>query len=186
MSTCANCGAPIAFEGRLTATCDFCDVVNDAPAPKTTRVDVAVIEHVVVETRPENVLRCSLCRKPLVTVRAREIELHGCGSCGGIWLNNADAVKMRRAPDAAYAELARKCAAGARFPGPRFRRPECAVCAGPLELVRTPAASLDLCRKHGTWFDAHELAHVIGDALAKQQPVADEVGALVARRPTDD
>jgi|JI10StandDraft_1071094.scaffolds.fasta_scaffold150892_2 Zn-finger nucleic acid-binding protein len=187
MSACNHCGAPIAFGSATSATCGFCDVVNDAPA-RTERVavPVEVVHNVIQVTSAEaaQVLRCARCRQPLVTIRALDLELHGCGSCGGIWVDNESAARMLRAPDEVFEDLARKCAASARLPGPRYRRPECAVCQTMLEVVRTPAASVDICKAHGTWFDAHELAAVIADLRAKAGGVrvADGLRAVLPDR----
>lgn len=156
-------------------------MVNEAPANQA--VSVQIIHHVVSPGASAKVLRCPRCRKALATIRALETELHGCGSCGGIWIDNENAKRMLAAPEETFADLARKCYAAAKHPGPRYRRPECAVCGELLDVARTTAASLDVCIAHGTWFDALELAHVIDAARAKRASAAASVGALLASRP---
>lgn len=57
----------------------------------------------------------------------------------------------------------------------------CAVCAEPMETLLVRGAPVDRCPPHGFWFDANELAHVLGPAAvvaaaaiaSEQQPPRD-------------
>lgn len=173
MSSCQNCGAPIAFAGA-TATCTFCDAVNQAP-PR--QVQVAVPVQVIHQTvhvtstggSAPTGLMCPQCGRRLATVRVKEVELHGCGTCGGIWVDNESAQAMVKAPDAVFEDLARRCGTGARARRKRTDAPTCAVCRAPLDGVVSSVEylNLDICRDHGTWFDAFELSTMIRALLSK-------------------
>ncbi|MFO0617775.1 MAG: zf-TFIIB domain-containing protein [Polyangiaceae bacterium] len=182
MSSCSNCGAPIAFSGP-TATCGFCDVVNEAPAKEIrVAVPVQVIHqtvHVEATDPDAAILVCPHCRRRLATVRVKDVELNGCGACGGIWVDNASAQNLVKAPDAVFEDLATRCAAGARNRSKRAAAPVCARCRVPLDPAKNGQLELDVCTLHGTWFDAFELAGLIRSLLAKRAPSAEARPATV-------
>lgn len=171
MPACQNCGAAIAFAGP-TATCTFCDTENQAP-PKEVQVAVPVqVIHQTVNVTASaggspGVLLCPRCGRRLATVRVKDVELHGCGACGGIWVDNESAQAMMKAPEAVYDDLARRCGAGARIQRRPSTEPRCAVCRVPLDPVVSGQThlELDICREHGTWFDAFELSTLIRTLL---------------------
>ncbi len=171
MSVCENCGAPLDLSGDVAIRCPFCHVVN-APAPKLVEVPVPVqvVNKVVAvaASSPEAVeLRCPHCRRKLVTVSAADVELNGCGACGGIWIDNAGAKRIVENPRDVFTELAQRCARNAKDRGKRGERPACAVCQADLDVVTAPKTSvmLDICREHGTWFDAFELSALVQQLL---------------------
>lgn len=173
MASCSNCGAPLSFTGA-TATCGFCDVVNQAP-PKEVQVAVPVqvihqTVHVAADDANAAILVCPHCRRRLATVRVRDVDLHGCGACGGIWVDNASAQNLVKAPDTVFEDLATRCAAGARNRTKRATAPVCAKCRIPLDQAKNGQLELDVCHLHGTWFDAFELAALIRSLLAKNKP----------------
>src|SRR6476469_9495567 len=97
MAQCENCSAPLSFADEAPVRCTFCGVENHAP-PKTIAVPVPVqVVHNVVHVAPgteARELRCPHCKKRLVGVRAEDVELHGCGGCGGIWIDNASSQRV--------------------------------------------------------------------------------------------
>lgn len=40
----------------------------------------------------------------------------------------------------------------------------CAMCGGEMQTVSLGTVALDRCELHGVWFDAHELADILGQA----------------------
>jgi Zn-finger nucleic acid-binding protein len=180
MSHCDRCGAPLARTFESQATCTFCDSVN---APLQRQVEVAVpvqlvqkVVQVVGASSPEAVEeRCPHCRKRLVSVVAKGVELAGCGGCGGIWIDNASARQVLSSPEAIFADLARRAGNNARSRRPRERAPVCPVCPAVLDRVVTRGIELDVCGEHGTWFDAFELAALV-DAVSGRTPVPMPLG----------
>lgn len=182
-ATCSNCGAPIAFTGA-TAACGFCDTVNQAP-PKEVKVAVPIqVIHQTVHVQqgePGAAARlCPHCGRRLVTVRVKDVDLSGCGSCGGIWVDNASAQNLMKAPDTVFEDLATRCAAGARSRTKHTKTPVCAQCRIPLDPVENGRLELDVCAAHGTWFDAFELAALIRMLLRPKDAVPAGVAAPVA------
>lgn len=181
-ATCSNCGAPIAFTGS-TATCEFCDTVNQAP-PKEVKVAVPVqVIHQTVHVQQGEpgaaVLQCPHCGRRLATVRVKDVELNGCGACGGIWVDNTSAQNLVKAPDTVFEDLATRCAAGARSRTKHAKTPVCAQCRIPLDPVTNGQLELDVCTTHGTWFDAFELAALIRALMRPEAPVSAGVAAPV-------
>jgi len=187
MSHCDHCGAPLTRDFERQATCQFCERVN---APLQRQVEVAVPVQVVQKVvqvvggapAPEDrELRCPHCRKRLVSVIAKGVELAGCGGCGGIWIDNASARAVLGAPEAIFSDLARRAGSNARNRSARGTNPSCPVCTAVLDRVITKGIELDVCGDHGTWFDPFELA-VLVDRLAGREPTKVPLGDTRAIR----
>lgn len=159
---CTQCGAPIELSTSSAVTCRFCDAVNQ-PLPKEVPVPVPVnVVHNVVQVvggEAPRELRCPHCRKRLVGAEVGEVTLHGCGGCGGIWVDNASARRVLASPTQTLSVLAQRAAKNATG-GARQPRPTCASCPAILDKVRVHGIELDICHDHGTWFDALELSRL--------------------------
>jgi Zn-finger nucleic acid-binding protein len=173
MSGCQHCGAPIALSPDKPTTCSFCGRPNN-PLPKEVAVPVPVqVVHNVVNVAhaadaPVRELRCPHCKKRMVQVRVVDVELSGCGGCGGIWIGNDSARTVLANPQEIFAELAERAGANARERGNRSNRPNCAECPAVLDRVRMHEIDLDVCGDHGTWFDAFELKTLVGKLTGKE------------------
>ena len=98
--SCPKCGAE-ASEAITGAryTCTFCGATSVVEAPAT----VTVVKQQVVETEvvrrvvlvdtasSQTSLLCPKCNVALFEGKATETILHGCGTCGGLWLDNLKA-----------------------------------------------------------------------------------------------
>lgn len=177
MSTCLYCGAPLKGSPESPRTCDFCDRVNE-PAPREVEVPVPVqVVHKVVQVvgdgasgSPEaRELRCPHCRRRLVAVVAKGVELNGCGGCGGIWIDNASARRVLASPEAIFTDLARRAGENAKHAGIRAPHPSCPACTAVLDRAFTRGIELDVCPEHGTWFDPFELGTLV-DVLTGKPP----------------
>ena len=113
--------------------------------------------------------RCPHCKRRLVSVRTEDVELSGCGRCGGIWIDNDSSRRVLERPQQIFAELAERAAINAKARGSRDARPTCAQCPTVLDRVRTHGIEIDVCSDHGTWFDAYEL-RVLVQALTSGTP----------------
>jgi Zn-finger nucleic acid-binding protein len=132
-----------------------------------------VVHHGVGDARE---LRCPHCTKRLAGVRVEEVELAGCGGCGGIWVDNASAQRVVAAPRAIFEDLARRAATNAHGRVVRSQRPSCPVCDAILDAATVKTIQLDVCADHGTWFDAWELANLTRALTGKppRRPQAQE------------
>lgn len=164
VDACGNCGAALAGDPEKSRTCEYCGATN-TPAPKEVPVPVKVVHNVVhvAGGSPAKPLvrRCPHCRKRLVSVQAKGVELSGCGGCGGIWIDNANARKVLASPEAVFGDLAKRAAKNAKNKNRRSERPICAACPAVLDRTKTHGIELDVCTDHGTWFDAYELVRLV-------------------------
>jgi len=177
ISACDNCGAGLSGSAEQDRVCEYCGATN-TPGPKEVPVPVPVkIVHNVVQVASRAaaqnlVRRCPHCRKRLVSVHAKEVELHGCGGCGGIWIDNTNARRVLASPEAVFGELAARAAKNAKNRRAPAARPTCAACPAVLDRTKTHGIELDVCSDHGTWFDAYELVRLVdilrGGAEAEQ------------------
>jgi Zn-finger nucleic acid-binding protein len=119
--------------------------------------------------------RCPDCGEALFVGRAKNVVLHACGRCRGIWLDKDDALRagqgwiseegrsLASAVDASPGKAAgyRTAAAGIDEHGKRG----CPHCARALTRRSGGAVELDVCMPHGVWFDRGELVRFADAAL---------------------
>ncbi len=164
MRKCDNCGAALdATEG--TVTCKFCQAVNAAPAREVAvPVPVQVVQQVVQVVGDAATAQrlCPHCQKRLAAVRVLDVELAGCGGCGGIWIDNEGARRVLASPHEVFGDLATRAAKNrATQAPPRSATPRCPTCQVGLDRVKAHGLELDVCADHGTWFDAWELSRLV-------------------------
>ena len=87
--------------------------------------------------------------------------MHGCGQCGGVWLDNASSQRLTNAlcdHTVSLADKIGRAAPGAPHQGPAH----CPVCQHQLRVTRVSRAQveIDVCDSHGAWFDRDELQTV--------------------------
>lgn len=75
--------------------------------------------------------------------------------------SNAGAQRLLANPEKIFAELAQGATERARDRSLRAPHPRCPVCEAELDRTRTYELTLDVCRGHGTWFDALELSQLL-------------------------
>jgi len=136
---CVRCGAALELEPLLDAT--------DAPCPR--------------------------CRHPLEAGPGDDARIHECPRCGGMFVARdalADilcraevggALREASAPGASEARPARVLG--------EVRYVECPLCHSSMNRVNFGKVSgviVDVCKAHGTWFDAGELTRVVAFAAA--------------------
>jgi Zn-finger nucleic acid-binding protein len=139
------------------------------------------------------------CENRLVSrnLGADRVAVLECGRCAGFWLGHdsfrvlAERARRDALPTSTSAETPQQVAARFGLPtdsvAPKrvrqgsFYRP-CAVCGGLMvrrNYGRDSGVIVDLCREHGIWFDAEELARV----LAWLRAGGRERGPLVSPQP---
>ncbi|HSF42918.1 MAG TPA: zf-TFIIB domain-containing protein [Thermoanaerobaculia bacterium] len=99
---------------------------------------------------------------------ATNVAMFECDTCGGIWIEKevfeilAERARAQSLPDLDLRPAERKSAGGAPQKGP-FYRP-CVVCKATMNRRNWGKRSgiiLDVCQKHGVWFDLHELEDLL-------------------------
>ncbi len=112
---------------------------------------------------PAGPLSCPSCRVPLGGRTLGGVRLDGCADCGGVW---ADPASLRRLCEDRAAKAAYLGDAAPKPKDPsadpvRYR--PCASCGEMMNRVNFANASgviIDVCKPHGSWFDAEELAAI--------------------------
>ena len=132
-------------------------------------------------------MRCPRCQHPLEIAPGDDPRLHECPRCGGMFVRREYLTEML-----CNAELG----GGLRESGLRpkaldeVRYLPCPLCHASMNRVnfgRVSGVIVDVCKMHGTWFDAGELTRVIAFAAAgglektRQQRGAGEARGASAR-----
>lgn len=174
---CPNCGA--AASGDSTR-CPYClsplAVKICAACYGAVSVTMKHCPHCGAETTgstggPTAELRCPRCECSLEARGVGAHTLHGCGSCGGMWVDRVsfqnicareeeqEAVLGYAPPDPADKERT----GDVKGRKPRVYIP-CPVCGKLMNHKHFAASSgvvLDWCRDHGSWFDRQELHRIV-------------------------
>lgn len=105
---------------------------------------------------------CPRCRNvPL----GDEPLIRHCGRCKGSWIAEETLHERVAAAHEAHPGLTWHTEARAAL--------MCAICAAPMETLVVRGTAVDRCPRHGIWFDANELAHVLAPvAVAAHVAVA--------------
>ena len=119
---------------------------------------------------------CPVCKKDMVIVEHKEIELDYCTSCKGVWF---DAGELELLLEAAGAEGFQPYL-DAMLTGPEAVTKEaarkCPICAKKMKktAVREDGVIVDVCRNNdGIWFDHREIEK-LAEALGEQMPDGEE------------
>lgn len=138
---------------------------------------------------------CPRCLTPMLVGQAGGLSVHGCPSCGGIWLGTECARRFSMEVPAEAIELAAKHSALAQESAKTLPLIDCPVCGIKMQRSHASAARLDLdfCGLHGTWYDRNEMgaiARVLESSRWNQSdPLNVEskpVGGASRRRKNDD
>jgi Zn-finger nucleic acid-binding protein len=107
---------------------------------------------------------CPACRVSLLRGTLRDIPLHECPKCFGLWLDPATFERVCREAEQQSAVLgSAQPVAGANALGPvRYVRcPLCDDLMHRMNFARCSGVIVDVCRAHGTWFDVNELHRIV-------------------------
>jgi Zn-finger nucleic acid-binding protein len=124
---------------------------------------------------------CPSCKQGLIEETYADTALEECLACGGIFL---DAEILDRLVDAREQRLSLAISLPVRdrVRDPRVRYVPCPRCVTPMNrkiFGRSSGIVVDVCKEHGVWFDAGELAAVLafveggGLERARQREIAD-------------
>lgn len=156
--SCRYCGAGIA-----TRACARCFHMNMQHAHHCSGCGYELGAIVESERRAA---QCSDCHTPLEAIQEESGTLLGCRKCGGQFIEHAllrglleqHEIVAQAFPDAPYQRPLAKSAIE------RVVYRPCAICQQRMNRKNFGGASgviVDVCAKHGTWFDAGELPQVL-------------------------
>jgi Zn-finger nucleic acid-binding protein len=115
---------------------------------------------------------------------AGTITLHGCGGCGGLWLDNASTSQVVARINPQVVSLAQSASKQAQQRVDLDASVRCPECSKPLRRVPggDPSLLIDVCDEHGTWFDRDELQQVaaLAERRRREQRTAVAAGGAVA------
>lgn len=128
---------------------------------------------------------CPQCGCLLKGQRAGRFRLDACEDCGGVWVSHEQLQKMVVSNSTRLLDLARAAAGTAteKDAKPRVDR-RCPDCDKGLKPKTVKGLDIDICKKHGTWFDAEELVRYASPEskapTAKRESSAlDAVGGVI-------
>ncbi|MEO8553287.1 MAG: zf-TFIIB domain-containing protein [Kofleriaceae bacterium] len=107
-------------------------------------------------------MNCPVCKLPLEQA-GRTVR---CARCDGAWIQADVLVPLLEQSAATLVELDWQ-------PNTEAHVRACPECATAMQTVKLGTVALDRCEPHGVWFDAKELAALLGQAgdfRAKPQP----------------
>ena len=124
---------------------------------------------------------CPVCRREMLTLEFRFIELDRCAECGGVWLDSGEIALVAEKAGALESALLSALEPGDIADGVSAGARRCPVCAKRLERVCAPLAGgvvVERCaRRHGIWFDEGELDTAVRAAGAEP---GDELSRFLA------
>jgi Zn-finger nucleic acid-binding protein len=142
--SCARCQARLLTERcflcgtwrfRSDAVCTTCERAAEGPVAK----------------------RCPVCRTKLSLAAVGSVAFEECQRCGGVWLEHGSLDRMRE-------EVEGTLSAPPRRPNEDvIRYVPCASCEEIMNRTLIPKAGvvIDICVRHGVWFDRDELLRVL-------------------------
>jgi Zn-finger nucleic acid-binding protein len=108
-------------------------------------------------------LPCPTCRTALLAGVLRDIRLHECPKCFGIWLDSPTFEQICQNAEKQVSVLGRAQPLPARALEPvRYRPcPGCRQLMHRMNFAKCSGVIVDVCRSHGVWFDMNELHQIV-------------------------
>lgn len=178
---CEYCAAPVSIPDRgMGDACPSCFARMVTGAKYCSCCGLAIEAQAVLTALPS--LRCPCCKGTLAECRSDSIAFVECTSCAGIWLDSAVFQKLIReatstGKSATRLDLERSSPTDQEpADAPLYRA--CPVCKDimPRRNYGKSGVIIDWCGRHGYWFDANELAHIL--ELARAGKLEKEVDRL--------
>ncbi len=111
--------------------------------------------------------RCPRCATGLTTTAIGAAFLEECSGCGGVWVDaqSFQEICTSREVEAAYvgagSPLAAPVAAHHEERVRYVKCPECGAVMNRVNFARWSGVVVDVCKRHGTWFDRDELRAIV-------------------------
>lgn len=131
---------------------------------------------------------CPRCRTGLETIRVGDTEMAACTDCEGIWMDaeRFEAVCAdRERQSAVLGFLGERAARAGQYTKVNYVPcPQCGALMNRNNFAKASGIIVDICKRHGVWFDADELPTIIefirrgGMEIARQR----ELNAIAQER----
>lgn len=113
-----------------------------------------------------SILKCPRCKVDMSSVRIGSQEMRECEKCAGVWLDIAAFEKICADREQQSAVLGGASAVPSHIlrAEQRIRYVPCPQCGQLMNRVNFAKCSgvvVDICKGHGTWFDAQELSAIV-------------------------
>lgn len=159
---CLYCSSRLA-----TVACPSCFGMMFLGSRHCSRCGAQAARSPVAEAKPR---RCPPCRTEMEAVAIGSTTLHECAQCGGLWVDaesfekicadreqQATVLKAVMPQPAPAGDATRQRASNVRY----VRCPECDQMMNRMNFARCSGVIVDICKKHGTWFDCNELQQLV-------------------------
>jgi Zn-finger nucleic acid-binding protein len=155
---CEHCGARLA-----TVACPSCFGLIFLGAKFCSHCGASVER---VETDPKAILSCPRCRQAMEAIAVGGANLSECAKCEGLWVDNQtfQQICLDREKQAAVLGMPITIEEPGTNNWEVVRYVPCPTCKTLMNRVQFAQCShviVDVCKKHGTWFDKDELRKII-------------------------
>lgn len=111
-------------------------------------------------------LPCPGCQSPMLRGTLGTTNLFECEKCFGLWLDTVTFERIcrdseQRAAVLGTAQLVPQDLVGSLAPVRYLRCPQCRQLMNRMNFAQCSGVVVDVCREHGTWFDANELHRIV-------------------------
>jgi len=115
-------------------------------------------------------LQCPRCDIAMFGAELETFEVTACGGCGGLWLDKQTRRRMARKRRSGAVRLAELAARKSTRTAQTESKVGCTICNKPMRRKRVKGTHVvvDVCAKHGTWFDREELPKVAHAVLERR------------------
>lgn len=169
---CPNCGAASSTDAPLcqfcasrlaTMACPSCFAMMFVGSKHCPRCGTAAAVPEVISSKDRKCPRCAT-EMTLVTIGATAVL--ECGRCFGLWLDVSSFEKIcaDREQQSAVLGFASQAPTSAAHETAKVNYvpcPECSQLMNRINFARCSGVVVDICKKHGTWFDREELSRII-------------------------
>lgn len=169
---CPNCGAAVSSdspqcrycESKLaTVACPSCFAMMFIGSKHCPHCGASATQPAPAQL---SVMRCPRCKIDMSSVRIGSQTMRECEKCAGVWLDVAAFEKICADREQQSAVLGGASLAPVHElqPEQRIRYapcPQCGQLMNRINFARCSGVIVDVCKGHGTWFDARELSAIV-------------------------
>ena len=167
---CPNCGAASSTDAPLcqfcgsrlaTVACPSCFAMMFIGSKHCQRCGAAAA---VPEVKDAKDRKCPRCRSEMVLVTIGSAAVLECERCFGLWLDVPSFEKICADREQQSAVMGAATHASAAHETSKVNYvpcPECSQLMNRMNFARCSGVIVDVCKKHGTWFDRDELSRIV-------------------------
>lgn len=169
---CPNCGAAVSSdspqcrycESKLaTVACPSCFAMMFIGSRHCPHCGASAIQPAAAQL---SVMRCPRCKIDMSSVQIGSQTMRECQKCAGLWLDVATFEKIcaDREQQAAVLGGASPAPSHELQPEQKIRYvpcPQCGQLMNRMNFAKCSGVVVDVCKGHGTWFDAQELSSIV-------------------------